>query len=454
MRTTRLIEDQRGIALPVALAVLFATALLATVAVRGGIVASHTSFRDTNAKRAIQAALSGIQAVRQQANLMQPDSASCTVKSGGQLTNVAATAGWCPAQTETLGDGASYTVQVSAATDLPAANGQSLVQRTVVSTGLVNGVQRRATIAITAARSIPPLPTNYAIVTGKKIDFAGKANITGGLGSNGDINLHDDSTVCGPITPGVGKKLKADKNLNTCGYTPAAATTPFALPPVDLSGPIASNDNIRITNAVNGSGTPTDTCSRCDKINWNWKKRTLTLDKDAVLTLSGNVYLICRLEVRSGATLQIGARTTPLWLYLDSMDNKRCGNKGSTAIINGKIVNLNSSAATFIMQAAGKPSHPRHIHGKINIGKDAITASAAPMAIYGPRAKVEFKDNANYKGTIVVGEVKAGHDVNITYDTGLANVPASGPRMYNGSRGSYKECTDVATVATTPTSGC
>ena len=452
MLTTRLFKDQRGIALPVALSVLLVTAGLATVAVRGGIVATNTSFRDSNAKRAAQAAESGLQAARQQANLMQPTSAQCTAKVAGQLTNVAVTNGWCAAQSETLGDGASYAFQVSAASDVvPAVNGQDLVQRTVVSTGIVNGVRRRATVTLTAAKSIPPLPTGYAIVSGKKLRIDERATVTGGLGSNGDIELNEDSTVCGQITYGRGKHLKVKKSLNTCGYTPVEATQPFSMPPVDLSGPQASNDNIRITNAVNGSGTPTDTCSHCDKISWNPTTRQLTLEKDAVLTLSGNVYLVCKLDVRTGATLQIGARTTPLYFYLDSQDN--CNKKGSEAKINGKIVNLNSSAATFILMAAGKPSHPTHTHGKIQIGKDAITASQAAMAIYAPLSKVEIKENLDFKGTIVGRDVKIKKDVSITYDPGLGNLPTSGSRLYDSVDGSYKECTDVATT-TAPNSGC
>ena len=55
-RLRSLLRDERGIALPVALAVLFVTAGLATVAAREAITAGHQSFRDENAKRAFWAA--------------------------------------------------------------------------------------------------------------------------------------------------------------------------------------------------------------------------------------------------------------------------------------------------------------------------------------------------------------------------------------------------------------
>ena len=56
----RALSDQRGIALPLALAVLFVVAGLAAVAARGAINASHQTYRDSNVKRAFQAANGGI----------------------------------------------------------------------------------------------------------------------------------------------------------------------------------------------------------------------------------------------------------------------------------------------------------------------------------------------------------------------------------------------------------
>ena len=49
------LADERGIALPIALAVLTSVAGLATVAARAAVVTQHQSHRDTSAKRAIQA---------------------------------------------------------------------------------------------------------------------------------------------------------------------------------------------------------------------------------------------------------------------------------------------------------------------------------------------------------------------------------------------------------------
>ena len=76
----RRLTDERGVALPVALAVLFTVAGLATVAARAAIVSNNQSFRDNNAKRAVQGANAGLQAAVYQTNLLQPSATQCVHK--------------------------------------------------------------------------------------------------------------------------------------------------------------------------------------------------------------------------------------------------------------------------------------------------------------------------------------------------------------------------------------
>ena len=106
MTISRRLSSESGVAIPVALAVLFVTAGLATVTARAAIVSSHQSFRNTNVKRAVQAAGAGIRVVMYQMNLMQPAGDQCVHKgAGGALTNGAVQGdGWCAPQTEDLGD--------------------------------------------------------------------------------------------------------------------------------------------------------------------------------------------------------------------------------------------------------------------------------------------------------------------------------------------------------------
>jgi hypothetical protein len=163
---TRLRED-RGIALPVAMSVLFLVAGLATITARAAITADHQSLRDRNVKQAFQAANAGIETAMYRTNLMQPGSLQCALVSPSSGTLAVASVeadGWCAEQTENLGDGQTYSMRISAGVALHV-NGQSLVQRRIVSTGIANGVRRRVMLRTNAATGEPVFPQGYAGVS-------------------------------------------------------------------------------------------------------------------------------------------------------------------------------------------------------------------------------------------------------------------------------------------------
>ena len=147
--------------------VLFMAAGLATVAARSGIVATHQSFRDSNVKSAIQAAQSALQVAIYRSNLLQPTalrSAWSRTRARARSASVAVQAdGWCAPQTETMGDGATYTVQVSQSSNVTI-NGQMLAERKIVATGTANGVSRRAAVTVDASTGDPLFPFGYAMV--------------------------------------------------------------------------------------------------------------------------------------------------------------------------------------------------------------------------------------------------------------------------------------------------
>src|SRR6185312_14752754 len=126
-----------------------------------------------------------------------PGSLQCISLTAGTLTVTSVQAdGWCATQTEDLGDGVTYTARVSPALSIRP-NGQALVQREVVSTGLVNGVKRRVMTRITAATGEPVFPGGYAGVSLTALTVGNNVNISGGLGTNGNILLKNFAGVCG-----------------------------------------------------------------------------------------------------------------------------------------------------------------------------------------------------------------------------------------------------------------
>jgi len=452
-RLRSFLRDERGIALPVALAVLFVTAGLATVAAREAITAGHQSFRDENAKRAIQAAVSGVQNAVYQTNLLQPAPTQCPGRNGsGQLAAQAVGSnGWCAAMQEDLGDSASYSEQVSQATTVTN-NSIQVLQRQIASTGTVNGVTRRVLYTIQASTGAQLFPSGYAMLADQSINMKNNAKVTGGLASNGNITLKNNANVCGNITAGPGKTYTKGQNSTVCtGYSTANATQPFAIQPVDLS--LATpNDNQRITNAINNSGTNKDSCSNtCNKISWNSTTRVLTVNSGGVLTLSGNTYFLCRLEIKGGGTIQIASRTTPMYVYIDTPEN--CGSTAGMGSVawssSGSFVNLSNNPATFALMVAGSSKIATTVDLSSN---DQTGAGAIIMGIYAPNSTITYQNNLNFTGAIVAKSIDVKNNAVITYDSRVTGiVTGSNIRFYQGY--DYKECTGAPT-GTTPDTGC
>ena len=445
----RRLKDERGVALPVAMAVLFAVAGLATVAARAAIVSNNQSFRDNNAKRAVQAANAGLQAALYQLNLMQPSSTQCVHRntSTGALTNGALQAdNWCQGQTEDMGDGATYTVQVSAPTVLTTSTGLSVDQRKVVSFGTVNGVRRRAIMSMNAGRGAPIFPPGYTIAVRDSVDMKNNSQISGGIGSNGTINMKNNANVCGNVTPGPGKTAQIGNNFTQCaGYNTTPAAEPFDLQPVDISK-ATPNDNVRLTNMKAGSGTPQDTCSTCSKITWSSATKVLTID-NATWNPTGNVYLFCRLELKGGGRIQIASRSAPLFIYIDSPEN--CGGTSGmgSVVLDGTFTNLYSPAHAIAILVSGSSTKATNV--------DLPTNDAnSPIGIYAPNSTVVQKNGVSFTGAVVSKTLDIKNSASFTWHDSINGlVSGSSIRFYQTATGSYKECTGAAT-GTTPDSGC
>jgi Tfp pilus assembly protein PilX len=445
----RRLTDERGVALPVALAVLFTVAGLATVAARAAIVSNNQSFRDNNAKRAVQAAGSGLQTAVYQTNLLQPSSTQCVHKASadGALSNGALqTDNWCQPQTEDLGDGGSYAFQVSSPSVVTTSTGLSVDQRKVVSVGTVNGVRRRAVVTINAGRGAPIFPPGYTVAVRDSINMKNNASISGHIGSNGTITIKNNLDSCGNVTPGPGKKASIGQNFTQCpGYNTTAAAEPFDLQPVDISK-ATPNDNVRLTNMKNGSGSPQDTCSSCNKIGWNSSTRALTID-NATWNPTGDVYLFCRLDMKSGAKIQIASRSTPLFFYIDSPEN--CGGTSGmgSVVLDGTFTNLYSPAHAIAILVAGSPTKATSVDLPSN---DANT----PIGIYAPNSTVTQQNNVQFTGAVVAKSLDVKNNANFTWHDSINGLlSGSNIRFYQAATGSYKECTGTPTTAV-PDSGC
>jgi hypothetical protein len=290
------------------------------------------------------------------------------------------------------------------------------------------------------------------LLADQSLNMKNNTKVTGGLASNGNITLKNNSNVCGNITAGPGKTYTHGPNTTVCsGYSTANATQPFAIQPVDLS--LASpNDNQRITNAINNSGTNKDSCSNtCSKIGWNSSTRVLTINSGGNLTLSGNVYFFCSLNINGSGTLQIASRTTPMYIYIDTPED--CGSTAGMGSVSwasgGSFVNLSNNPATLALMVAGSTKIATTVNLSSN---DQTGASPIIMAVYAPNSSITYANNLNFTGAIVAKTIDLVNNSVITYDSRVTSITSgSNVRFYQGYN--YKECTTTPT-GSTPDTGC
>ena len=450
-RLHALITEDRGIALPVTVSVLFMVAGLATITANAAISSEHSTLRDRNAKQAFQAANAGIEAAMYRTNLMQPGSQQCAYKNpaNGSLTVSGVQAdGWCAPQTEDLGNGQSYTMRISAGQSLHV-NGQSLVQRSIVSTGTGSGVRRRVLLRANAATGEPVFPQGYGGVSLDGITLPNSVQVEGGVGSNGDIYMRNYAYVCGKVTPGPGKTVEIRNSASVC---PTGDTTPaqqsFNLQPVDQGDAPTNNDNARIGSPPQPTGL--DPCTDCDSIDWDPSTRILRLRNNSTLTLGGGTYSFCGIELEQTAQLKIAVRPlgTGTRVFIDSPD--QCGGAGTGSVHvrnSANVLNLNSDPTTFQLYVVGSSSIATYVaFDGVDFPMDLV------MAVYAPYSTIRIKGDTHLSGAIASKAIDLQNSARITYHERIADITTGSPlRLYRPEH--YLECTSVAT-STTPDSGC
>jgi hypothetical protein len=220
---------------------------------------------------------------------------------------------------------------------------------------------------------------------------------------------------------------------------------------VDLADSTSLNDNARLTNAVSGTGgpaDPADSCTSCDKIAWNPATRSLALNNNATMTLSGNVYSFCNIELDNTAQLLIASRdpTTPLRIYVDTPE--ACGDgMGSVRLRNNSgIVNLNTDPRTLQLYIAGSTTTPTSASFENSFDSSMI------MVVYAPNSTISMTNHLDLVGAVAGKAVQMQNNTSLTYHERIDDISTgSTMRVYNDEE--YVECTSELT-GTAYDSGC
>jgi Tfp pilus assembly protein PilX len=452
------LRSQEGIAFPVALVMLLVISVLATVAATAATSGASQSSEDRGVKRAIAAVDAGLQAALYRANKIPQASNKCvTAGANGTLAvSDPSPDGWCAAQSESLDDGASFTYRVSQGRNV-LENGQSLVQRKIVSSGCVlagatpaqclagAGVKRRAMTTVAAVDS--SLFGAGGVLSKESLTVQNNGYVASSVASNDDIVIRNNGEICGDAVygPSAGDDFAMQNNaIYDCPGTGATrAQQDFLLNPVNGNAARAGNDNARITSGQDGVvGT----------ISWDAPNKILKLNNSAILTLTGDTYSFCYLELDNGAQLRIAPRSgrPPLRIFIDTPENCAAAgtNRGSVKVQNNAtIVNETNDPAMLQLYVEGSTAQSTSVAFRNNSG----AGQDMDLVVYAPNSNLVVENNGNLRGAVAAKSILIDNNGKVTWDDRASVVTMSTAAIYQ--RQAWQECA-VQAAGPAPDAGC
>ena len=433
-RWAGLLEGEEGVALPVAVAALMIVGLLAAAAATSAVTANRQSSRDSNVKAAVAAADAGLQVgvfrLNKFATILD-DAGQCVVAngSGTLVVEVVQGDGWCRAQTEDLGQGASFSYRVSGRRSVTV-GGQQVWQRDIASTGLVRGVQRRAVTTLNAPRGTPLFVAG--VFSDLDLNMWNSSQINSNVRSNGNVNLNNSAFICGDVMPGPGKSMSG---VPSCGGGVTQATEPFVLSSITLP---EANDNARIDNGLD---------PKSGSVAWNAGTRVLTID-GGTLTLRGTNYSFCSLHLTKSARLVIEDDGTPVKIYIEAPESCPTGDPAPGSVLmekKGMIDTLGpASLAQVYMTGSNTIATSLDFENNEKVGVE--------MALYAPRSTFSIRNHGFLIGGVAAKQVSLQNNSEIRYDSSVAGIGSETAPLQIYSRQSWVECSTVGGSA--PNSNC
>jgi hypothetical protein len=451
------LRSEGGMVLPTALFATIAAFGLGTAAVVATVNAQHGTTRDNHSKEAIAAADAGASVALMRLNRYASAltvSTPCLGMSGSTLvlTNVAAD-GWCPEVNGTVG-GSTYAYRVTPQT------GGGL---SVVAAGSSGEVSRRIAIALTSS-TVGSVLEDAGVIGVEDITLSNSADIRVGVGTNGNVKLGNNSSICGNIRHGVGKETTFTNNSHQCsgyGITEGNQSLPpvSSFIPADIS---TNNSNYRL--AMCTSTKPEKIPLGCQSdsyvangnrgftstVPWNPSTRTISTDQNSTLTLTGGDYFICRLVLSNNSHLIMGA-TAHVRIFFDTPEN--CKLKAGAEQLS--LSNNTDIQATGNQGSAGNADLPGlYLMGSTAIPTKATfannTGTTNEFVLYAPNTDIVIENNATYKGVLAGKTVTLTNNATVEQDAAFEPPEIGGAKLF--ARQSYVEC--VGATGSPPNANC
>lgn len=482
-------------ALPVALFAMIASMALASAAVMATIDVQQGSHRDDSSKSAIAAADAAVNVARlrmaRYAFVLNSTTPCLKVGTTGLLegskAETVAGASWCPAITGTVGD-STYSYRTS-----PAGVTCGSYNLCVVATGTADGVSRRVQVTFNNGekKEIPGTKTEEkagsswatgvgidGVIGTDTVEIDNNADARVGVGTNGNVIVHNNGNVCGNIRHGVGKKAEFGNNGTQCsGYKITEGNV--TLPPVSSFMPsnIATvNSNYRLVQCTKTkpvaepTGCQSDTYSGkwSSTVPWNSSTRTISTSNNSTLTLGGGDYFVCKLELSNNSHLIMAAGAT-VRVFFDTPENCKLSN-------GAKQIDISNNAD--ITSTGYQPSKKQYelpgfyLQGSTSISTKvewSNNSGTNEFVLYAPNSEVTLSNNATYIGIIAGKTVHLSNNAIVKQDsgfvlpttlnpwketttTGTTGEPAATAQYYSPQ--SYVECDGIATAGLAPNADC
>ncbi len=426
------LKAQDGIALPVAIMVLFIIGALTAAAVTVSVQNNSSTQRDDNAKAALAAAEAGLQAADFRLDMLHPEESGkyCI---GQSAVEVAGATGYCQAVTQETGNKAKYTYWTSEALSTTAScvgqaitSQEAISQRCLVAEGEAGGVRKRVSERV-AAFTATPLFHIHGVTGLKKIVLSNNGHIKGGAGSNGKIYVENNAEVTEGAELGPSGETLVGKNgvIKGTVYKRTTSEGPLTLSSkepgssvkncVIVEGKVVEgNYDCYITHYINyvknKEAKPVEPYDQAEKVGFNEETRKLKMENNALLVLKEGTYNFCSFEAQNNATIEIAANAKVV-IYIDSANdpNSKCPSSGSDVFKiwnNATIVNPSHNPAAlqiYVYDGSG---------GTVYLKNNAELYAM----LYAPFSKVNVENNGTVHGAIAGSEVELGNNMNFEWD--------------------------------------
>ena len=443
-RLRSVIGDETGAAI-----LMVITVVTVGLAVGGAAVFTATnvlrgSVRDESSKDALAAADAGVQlALLRQNQVAVSESNPCVAGSAGTFAaGPVGEGGWCPAFDGTAGD-ASFSYRVT-----PPVDSELTSRIQIVATGTAAGTTRRVHVLAESPRANAVFAENSVI--GKDfVHLDANSRVFANTGTNGSITVTGNADLCGSAQYGVAlnpSNYSGPDCPPTYGFSSAQGT--LALPPIDQGDVASVNDNDRI-DPSNPAAPDTISGNRAD-VSWDPVNRTLMLNSNSTLTLGGENYSLCRLELRSNTALIVAAGAK-VRIFFDKPEN--CPTLGPGPQIkldsNSKLTTTDGIPASLQLLVVGSDD-PNVTSDNVLMSSNSKTTM--PVVLYAPNSAIELNSNATLLGAIAGQSVHLDSNAQVTSHASASNLEIPLPLIYRQTQ--FVECTSNPAPADAPSSAC